>query len=666
MFIIMEAIHNPIDLPLLLAKSELDGRIIWCTKQFENEFAIILNGKQKNFQLFFANIFPFAQNLEKHIAFSLPYVDKANNNRAIQYRFHFIPEVCSEKKIYTVSITNETDLLREKNFKNILLNISKSETQSNDLMSFFAAIQKEIGGLFEADNMFVALWDKMHRSLELTYFKDHFDCFESFPPGKTLSSYVIETGKSLLINEQEIFELNSKGLIDIVGQPAKSWMGVPLALDGEILGLMAVQSYHSYNAYSSDDLALMEFVSDQVATSLKRREYETSLKISRQKAIESDKLKTAFLANMSHEIRTPMNSIVGFADLISRSSFPPEKKDTYAKYISNSSKALLALIDDIIDLAKIEAGQLNILKSAVPVNTVINELFDFYQAELLKENRSNLHLKTNCAVESQNFSILCDVVRLRQLLNNLINNAIKFTSEGSIEFGYVIPNNATIIFYVKDTGIGIDSDKIELIFERFRQGDDTTTRKYGGTGLGLAISKRLVELMGGKIWVESEIGNGSTFMFSLPLIIPRVADPVKMSNKHQPISENFLGKTVLIAEDDDLNFLFIQEVLSASKANIIRACNGKEAMDIIKTNPSISAVLMDIQMPIINGYTATQEILKIRSNIPIIAQTAYAMAEDRAKGLGAGCSDYISKPINPEELIEVLKKHLNCNNNNFA
>ncbi len=660
----MKTQQNLIDLPVLLAKSDLNGQILWCTRQFEKEFANILNVKQKNFHSFFASNNQFKQTIESHLTFSLTYTFKPIENRAVLYRFHFIPEICSGEKIYTVSIANETELLREKSIKQILLNISKAETECNDLKSFFNSIQKEIGSIFEADNMFVVLWDKMHRSLKLTYFKDHFDSFESFPPGKTLSSYVIENGKSLLITEQEIYEMHMKGLIDIVGQLAKSWMGIPLTLNGEILGLMAIQSYHSKNAYNSDDLALMEFVSNQVAISLKRREYEASLKISRQKAIESDKLKTAFLANMSHEIRTPMNSIVGFADLISRSSIPPEKKDTYCKYISNSSKALLALIDDIIDLAKIEAGQLNILKSAVPVNTIINELLELYQAKLQKENRGKLQLKTNCVVESQSFAILCDVVRLRQLLNNLINNAIKFTSEGSIEFGYVIPNNATIIFYVKDTGIGIDSDKIELIFERFRQGDDTTTRKYGGTGLGLAISKRLVELMGGKIWVESEIGNGSTFMFSLPLIIPKVAEPVKISNKHQPISENFMGKTILIAEDDDLNFLFLQEVLSATKAIIIRACNGKEAVDIIKSDPSISVVLMDIQMPIVNGYAATQEILKIRSNIPVIAQSAYAMAEDSAKGIRAGCSDYISKPIKPEELIRVLKKYLNSNNNN--
>jgi CheY-like chemotaxis protein len=250
------------------------------------------------------------------------------------------------------------------------------------------------------------------------------------------------------------------------------------------------------------------------------------------------------------------------------------------------------------------------------------------------------------------------MVRLRQILSNLINNALKFTTSGFVEFGYVIPNNATIIFYVQDTGIGIAREKQAVIFERFRQVDDTTTRKYGGTGLGLAISKKLVELMGGKIWVESETGKGSTFFFSLPLIIPNSSETVigKTPNKH--LSENFKDETILIAEDEDLNFLFLQEVLSFTHAKIIRAHNGQAAIDLVKENPNITVVLMDIQMPLLNGYVATQEITKIKPGLPIIVQTAYAMAEDRAKGFRAGCCDYISKPIKPEELIDVLKKHI--------
>jgi signal transduction histidine kinase/ActR/RegA family two-component response regulator len=646
-------------LPALTAKLDSLGKIVWASKLFLKTFKLSYEAGDAYFQ----KLFPYANaellaSLVNGETFTHKIAWSNGNGQMETYSLSLSKCIDKNNAFFWLIVTNETELEREKKVKTILLNISRTEVFCKDLKSFFNGIQAELNNLFEAQNMFVVLWDKMRRSLRLTYFKDHFDTFENFPPGKTLSSYLIESRKSLLLNEKDIQELHTDGVIDIVGSPAKSWMGTPLLIDDELMGLMVVQSYRSVNAYTPDDLKLLEFVSSQVAISLKRREYESFLHISREKAIESDRLKSAFLANMSHEIRTPMNSIVGFSDLITRDTIGIERKSLYARYISNSSKALLALIDDIIDIAKIEAGQLKILKSSVSVNKIINELFDFFHSEQIRDSKDTIELRTHFAVDGNNFAILCDMVRLRQVLNNLINNALKFTTSGFVEFGYVIPNNATIIFYVQDTGIGIAREKQAVIFERFRQVDDTTTRKYGGTGLGLAISKKLVELMGGKIWVESEASKGSTFYFSLPLIIPNSSETVIGKNPSKHRSENFKGETILVAEDEDLNFLFLQEVLSFTQAKIIRACNGQEAIDLVKENPNITLVLMDIQMPLLNGYVATQEITRIKPELPVIVQTAYAMAEDRAKGFRAGCRDYISKPIKPEELIDILKKHI--------
>jgi signal transduction histidine kinase/CheY-like chemotaxis protein len=647
------------NLPALVAMIDSNGRFVWASNLFTNTFKLPSEVGALYIQKLFSSTNAEPLTIMGNGEIHSHRVEWRDGNRQPEtYSLTLTKGIDKNNTYFWVIATNETELERERKVKSILLNISRTEVFCKDLKSFFNGIQAELNNLFEAQNMFVVLWDKMRRSLRLTYFKDHFDTFENFPPGKTLSSYLIENRRSLLLNENDIQQLHNDGIIDIVGSPAKSWMGTPLLLNDELMGLMVVQSYQSVNAYTPDDLKLLEFVSSQVAISLKRREYESFLHISREKAIESDKLKSAFLANMSHEIRTPMNSIVGFSDLITRDSIGVEKKSLYARYISNSSKALLALIDDIIDIAKIEAGQLKISKSSVTVNKLINEIFDFFLTEQKKDNELTIELRKHYAVDSNGFAILCDMVRLRQILSNLINNALKFTTAGFVEFGYVIPNNATIIFYVQDTGIGIAREKQAVIFERFRQVDDTTTRKYGGTGLGLAISKKLVELMGGKIWVESETGKGSTFFFSLPLIIPNSSETVigKTPNKH--LSENFKDETILIAEDEDLNFLFLQEVLSFTHAKIIRAHNGQAAIDLVKENPNITVVLMDIQMPLLNGYVATQEITKIKPGLPIIVQTAYAMAEDRAKGFRAGCCDYISKPIKPEELIDVLKKHI--------
>jgi CheY-like chemotaxis protein len=361
---------------------------------------------------------------------------------------------------------------------------------------------------------------------------------------------------------------------------------------------------------------------------------------------------------MSHEIRTPMNSIIGFSELITRKSIPLEKKDVYAQYISNSGKSLLALIDDIIDISKIDAQQLRIIKSHVQINLLLTELLDYFNSFKNENNNSNVVLKKHFAVEDDSFTLLCDSVRLRQILSNLISNSIKFTENGFIEVGYLLPNNATILFYVKDTGIGIEAGKTDVIFDRFRQADDSTTRKYGGTGLGLAISRKLVQLMGGNIWVESEVGKGTTFFFGLPLIIASKSERILQNIPKKGLSNPLNTKTILIAEDEDINFFFLQEVLSHTKINIIRAYNGKEAVELVKKNNNIALILMDIQMPVMNGYLATEEIKKIKPHLPIIAQTAYAMAEDKAKGERAGCDSYLSKPIKPSDLLKAVKQYL--------
>jgi len=569
------------------------------------------------------------------------------------------PHTVEDEELFLITATNQTKLIRERKTTTLLINIAKAEHESRNLDELFSHIQHELNTVMDAHNMFIVLWDKLRHKLTLPYFIDEHDIFDRFPKGKTLSGYAIETGKSLLLNENDISKLSNEGLTETIGTPAKSWMGVPLRNQSEVVGLIAIQSYKSAFAYSPDDLKILEFVSAQIAISIERKENELELKLSKEKAEQADKLKTSFLANMSHEIRTPMNSIVGFSELITRKSVPQQKKDIYAEYISNSGKALLALIDDIIDISKIDAKQLRIVKSQVKINAMITELIEFYNSYKNESSKHEVTLKKHFSVDDEGFSILCDSVRLRQILNNLLSNALKFTEKGFVEIGYLLPNKATILFYVQDTGIGIAPEKTTLIFDRFRQADDSTTRKYGGTGLGLAISRKLIQLMGGQIWVESELGKGATFFFSLPLIIPSKSETIleNLSTKNAPSS--FKAKTILIAEDEDTNFLFLQEVLSPTNVAILRAHNGIEAIELVKKNDSIRLVLMDIQMPRMNGYQATQEIKKLKPSLPVIAQTAYAMAEDRAKGERAGCDYYLSKPIKPNDLLETLKQYLN-------
>jgi PAS domain S-box-containing protein len=387
-----------------------------------------------------------------------------------------------------------------------------------------------------------------------------------------------------------------------------------------------------------------------------RKKTEIELNFAKDKAEESDRLKTAFLANMSHEIRTPMNAIIGFSELLNDSDLTDENKKEFIRLISESSKMLLNLIEDIIDVAKIEAEQMKIMKSSCHINQILDELASYFTGELNKSSNKKIKIKAIKGDSNPKFAIVTDTLRFKQILNNLIGNALKFTNHGTVEFGYEIMNEKTIQFFIKDTGIGLPHDKLGVIFERFRQAEESTTKEYGGTGLGLTISRKLIELLGGKIWVESELDIGSTFYFTLPYILPKGTDKTKpftgLSDKY-----NWAGKTIVVAEDENSNFELLKATLSRTNATIFRAHNGNEAVELC-LNKKVDLVLMDIRMPEMNGYEATELIKSDNPGLPVISLTAYAMADDRDKSLQVGCDDHISKPIKPIELIERVSRFM--------
>jgi PAS domain S-box-containing protein len=382
-----------------------------------------------------------------------------------------------------------------------------------------------------------------------------------------------------------------------------------------------------------------------------RKKTEQELLVAKEKAEESDKLKSAFLANMSHEIRTPMNAIIGFSEILLKPNLPEERRTKYTVIVVNSCKRLLSIVDDILDISIIESSKLELRKENININEVIYELFSMYD-NMAKNNGISVYFHN--ALDNDSCSIYADKSRLSQILNNLLNNAIKFTKEGQIDFGYTIENKL-IRFYVKDTGIGIPDHLQVVIFERFRQAELELTRRYGGTGLGLSISLKLVELMGGKIWVESEPEVGSTFYFTIPYERGIVAEEKKLTLEKNRKENNFIA-TILIAEDEDNNFLYINEVITEKGIKVLRALNGKEAIELCKSNNDITLVLMDIKMPEMNGVEASEEIKKIRPNLPIIALTAFAMGGNKKYFLSKGFNDYLSKPIDPQTIIDYVEK----------
>jgi signal transduction histidine kinase/CheY-like chemotaxis protein len=396
---------------------------------------------------------------------------------------------------------------------------------------------------------------------------------------------------------------------------------------------------------------IIETFVHQVSVALHRRQLEFELVQAKTRAEESDKLKTAFLANMSHEIRTPMNGILGFAEMLNDDQLGEGNRKKYVEIINNNGKMLMNLIDDIIDFAKIEAGQIKFLQQEFSLNALLTQVHSSFLSESLKKEKTDVKLRLRKAYANEDSYIQTDPNRLRQVLTNLVGNSFKFTKQGFIEFGYKPPENKLIEFYVKDTGIGIPKDKINQIFERFVQADYSRSRKYSGSGLGLAISKGFVELMGGKMWAESVENEGSTFYFTIPYV-PVGKKPQEEIEQKKPKSDyNWQNKVFLIAEDDTFSYKLLEGFLKKTNATILHAEDGTRAVEICRSNNNVDLILMDVQMPEMNGLEATKIIKEFRKELPIIAQTANAIAEERQRCFEAGFDDFVTKPINISELF---------------
>ncbi len=368
-------------------------------------------------------------------------------------------------------------------------------------------------------------------------------------------------------------------------------------------------------------------------------------------AEESDRLKSAFLANISHEIRTPMNGILGFSEILKDPHLTGEEQEEFISLIQKSGNRMLNLITELIDISLYDAGETTLQITDTPVNALLHDLYAFFKPE---SEVKRLSLNCTCALSDEESTIETDSGKLTRILTSLIQNALTFTSTGTIDFGYT-RIGSSLEFYVLDTGIGVPAAMQQKIFERFRQADDSLTRNYEGSGLGLSISKAYVEMLGGTIQVESREGQGSRFSFTLPNNWPRSSKMPPASSVIQKPAKTSPGMTILIAEDDDVCRLLLQENLIGENITILYAVNGKEAVEQVTCHPEITLVLMDIKMPVMNGLEATRLIKQQRPDLPVIAQSAFISKKDREKAREAGCDRFIPKPIYKSELLEVIQ-----------
>ena len=414
-------------------------------------------------------------------------------------------------------VRNLTDVIKTRNVQEAVLNISKSSLQEQNLASFSKKIHDQLSRVIPAKNIYIALYEKETDLYTYPYYVDEFDTieegFSETLPG-SLTDYVRRSGQSKLITNEIETELRQDGLVFSkfgTDTPSYVWIGAPL-FDSEfkeVIGVIVVQDYYDMKAYNSDDLALLEIFANNVGLFIERVKNIESLKEAKLRAEESDRLKTAFLANMSHEIRTPMNGIMGFANIL-LDEVTDETHREYLEIISKSADRLLATINDVLDISRIETGQVCVTKTEFDINDMFRELHSFFKV-------NNSHIDILLMLErSEPMLIFTDKTKFQQIMINLLGNAVKFTKKGSVEFGYSV-GISNITVYVKDTGIGIPESSREIIFDRFVQANSSALREFEGTGLGLAISKLFVELLGGRIWLTSEVGAGTTFFVSLPI-----------------------------------------------------------------------------------------------------------------------------------------------------
>ncbi|MFO7874937.1 MAG: PAS domain S-box protein [Bacteroidales bacterium] len=521
---------------------------------------------------------------------------------------------------------------------------------------------RDVGLFFNVDRTYFFTISEDHRIISNT----HEWCAEGIFPGKDLTQNIeldrlpwlkdrVIHNKTVHIPDIDQLPVEAEAeKEEFKKQHIQSLLLVPIFSREKMHGFFGFDMVRSKKSWDEGEINFLQVIANILADALFKVEAENALIKAKQKAEENDRLKSAFLANVSHEIRTPMNGILGFLELLKNPDLESEEKQNYIDIVNQSGKRLMNTINDIIEIARIETGQLETLQEEVNITELMGYHYYYFKPMM---DKKGLDFNMVIPPSDDDIMIYTDRHKVDSILHNLLSNSIKFTPEGSVEFGYQ-RHDDMLVFYVSDTGIGIPHHITDAIFDRFVQADLKLSRPHEGSGLGLSIVKAYVEELGGTVSVQSEPDRGSTFYASIPFISnkekPAEKPETTMHTEENAKSAKEGAPVVLIAEDEDVSYTFLETLLENEPVTLQRTKTGEEAIEVLRNNPEIILVLMDLKMPGMDGLQATREIRKFNQDIPVIAQTAHALTGDRERAIEAGCNDYISKPINRKHFLQII------------